>query len=610
MISDYLNELAYQSGICLSQETEESFNELLSWKIVEEKDHEKINEELTYDFLLKTISKLINEDGKYFEDRKWISTRDDGDKVSEQEAKTVIENAVFVINNPILTNEFELEEKETNHLKDYSLDENYLKTKEELEIGDIVFLEEDNVYKKVIEIKKDKYVLTDPTIEEVLNGLSIEGSSEINFDEVEIIPYNDEHIETSYVNNNYQLLASSRHTFNKDGYRVAYSINSSGLDVRISKTTKDKLNMFFDVSLSNIKPSYKWKYKDGDVEASFFKVDFKLTNELGISTGKYDRYYLDLKDKDASSFSKAIKSMIKTKDDEVECTIPICQIKTPIPNIPLANFNIDVLAKVYATGRVEVVLYNNGTIGFESRNGKFRVIHDVKRDADFIVGGSARAVAGINFNLEASSLRLMDVEFDGGIRAAVSSTLHLYDKYGNDKKEESDIPYSVLQEVSKENNDVRVCGDVSLNWVFDIRFNTSKSVLYKYGLTYQKSLLTAKNQVFNNLTHIENWQFVKKCTRKNRDVITSTNSEPINSNKIVLGKYSAVVIKGETYEIPIISLPSDYTENDLVYFSYETSIAFVNSGIINANEIGSTKIEIKTKDDKYKAYINILVSTG
>ena len=66
----------------------------------------------------------------------------------------------------------------------------------------------------------------------------------IDFEEVEIIPYNEEEIETSYVNSNYDLLASTRHTFTKDGYRVAYSFNSAGLDVRVSKKTKDKLNMF------------------------------------------------------------------------------------------------------------------------------------------------------------------------------------------------------------------------------------------------------------------------------------------------------------------------------------------------------------------------------
>ena len=611
LVSEYLNELAYQSGICLSQENKEVFNELLTWGIVEEEDYKKVNDELTYDFLIKTISNLLDEDVIYVKEKKLIKDRNDNKSVSQEEALIVIKEAVHIINNPVLNNEFEIKEKESKHLDDYSILENYLETKEELKIGDIIFLEEDKAYKKVIDIQNGKYVLIDPSIDEVLNELSIEGSNEIDFDEVEIIPYNEEKIETSYVNKYYDLLASNRHTFSKNGFNVAYSFNSSGLDVRVSKKTKDKLNMFFDISLSNIKPSYKWKYKDGDVEQSFFKVDFKLTNELGLSTGKYDRYYLDFKDMDSSSFSNAIKSVIKTSDDEVECTIPICQIKTPIPNIPLASFNIDVVAKVYVTGRVEIVLYNDGVIGFESRNGKFRVIHDVERDADFIVGGSARAVAGINFNLETSNLRLMDVEFDGGIRAAVKTTLHLYDEQGNDTKEEIEIPYSVVQEVSKENNDVRVCGDVSLNWVFDIQINTSKSFLYKYGLTYNKSLLTSKNQVFNNLTHIENWQFVKKCTRKNRDIITTTNTtSALSSDKIVLRKYSAVVIKGETYEIPIISLPNGYTNADLVFYSNETSIASVNNGIVNANNIGSTKIEIKTKDDKYKAYINILVSTG
>lgn len=614
MISDYLNKLAYQSGICLSQEINESFNELLKWNIVEEEDKQYINEDLNYIFLYTTIGKLLEIDDikSFIEDNKWISNRKDNDLVSEEEAINVINKAVHIINNPDIDNSYYSEENDVKHSYDYSYNEDILETNEEYEIGDLIFLEEDNVYKKIGEIYNDDYKLIDPEIDEVLNKLYIFGTNQIDFNDAEIIPYNDEiDVDNSnYINNNYELLASKRHTFNKDGFRVAYSFNSSGINVRVSKQNKDKLNMFFDVSLSNIKPTYKWKYSNGEIEDAFFKVNYKLTNELGVSTGKYNNYYLDFKDLDTSSFLNTVKSVIKPKNDEIDCTIPICKIKTPIPNVPFADFGIDVVLKIYTTGRAELVLYNNGIVGFEIKNGNFRVVHDVNNDIDFIVGGSARAVAGLNFNLEATNFRLMDLEFDAGVRAAVTTTMHLYDEEGNNTEVESDVPYSILQEISKENKDVRICGDVSLNWVFDIQLNTSKSILYKYGLTYKKQLLDSNDQVFNNLTHIENWQFVKKCTRKNRTVISTPTTTKLSSDRITLKKYSQVINIGETYEIPIVSIPNGYTNNDLVFYSNETSIATVNNGIVTGQNIGSTKIEIKTKDDKYKAYINILVSTG
>lgn len=612
-VSEYLIDLAYASGISLSQEINDSFNRLKEWKIVDANDKTLFDKELTYEFLLKTICRLINKDSNYLYEKNWISLNTkDNDLVDKQEAKRIINKAVELINNPEIDNKFNIDEKNVKHIEDYTYSNNHLKTNEYLSENDLVFLENDNEYKKIVECENGECLLDDPSFEEIFNEIEIEGSNEIDFEESEIILYyDDEDIEeTNYTNNLYELLASKRRTFNTKGFRVAYSFNSSGLDVRISKNADKKYNMFFDISLSNIKPTYKWKYKNGKNTESFFKVNFKLTNEVGVSCGKYERYYLDFKDLDSSSFLNKVKSSIKTSDDELECTIPICKIKTPIPNVPVADFCIDVVAKIYVSGKVEIVLYNNGIIGFESVDGNFRVIHDVDRDIDFLVGASARAVAGINFNLETAKYRLMDIEFDGGIRAAVDSTLHLYDSDGNQKEEKSDIPYSILQDISKDNNDVKICGDISLNWVFDIQLNTSKSLLYKYGLTYKKSILDTSDQVFNNLTHIENFQLVKKCTRKNKTIIKNTSTTKQDSKKILLKKYSAVVNIGEIYEIPISSLPTGYSNDDLIYYSNETSIATVKNGVVEAHNIGSTKIEIKTKDGKYSAYINILVSTG
>ena len=613
MVSEYLVDLANKSGISLGKEIDDAFVNLKKWDVVKEDEYKKIHERLDYEYLGKTIERLLLiDDGlSYIEENNWIKEScKEENYVSKEEANVVIDKAVNKLNNPETESYFEIDEKDVDYLNDYELIDNSLKTNIELNKNDIVYLEKEKEYKKIIDTEDDKYYLGDPELDEILNKLEISGSKEIDFENAEIIPYFVEE-KTNYVNNNFELLASNRRTFNKDGFRVSYSVSSSGLDVRISKELKESISMFFDISLSNIKPTYKWNYQNGDVKESFFKINYRLTNELGVSTGKYGRYYLDFKDLDSSSFLNAIKSSIKTKEDEIECTIPICQIKTPIPELPTANFNIDVVAKTYVSGRVELVFYNSGAIGFETRNGNMRVIKDVQKDDDIIVGASARAVAGINFNLEAAKKRLMDVEFDGGVRAAVSSTIHLYDEEGNKKEVESDIPYSVLQEVSKENNNVRICGDLSLNWVLDVQFNTSKALLYKYGLTYKKSILDSNDQVFSNLTHIENWAFVKKCTRKNRNTITTKNTTMNNNNeKIILNKYSAVVIKGKDFNIPISSLPNGYTKEDLEYESSNLDIASCVNGIVFAKEIGSTKIDIRTKDKKYSASINILVSTG
>lgn len=614
----YLNELAYESGIDSSRDISSSFANLLKWEVVEEGEIELIHDYLDYDYLSITLSRLlgINDGYSFLMDNNLLNSRNKKDDyVDEEKVLAAINKAVEIINNPIIENKYNIDEKENIiHLKAYNITNNILITEDSLSKGDIVYLESDNVYKKIEGVSSYGYILVDPELNEYLNELDIEGSGELDFTKAEVIPYIEEDTSntTGYTNNYYELLANDRKVFSKDGFDISYSIKSSSIDARVSKSIKNNFTMFFDISLSNIKPVYKWDYKDGDVKEAFFKINYRLTNEIGVSCGKYNNYYLDFKNLDSSSFLNKVKSAIKTKEDEVECTIPICTIKTPIPEIPTANINIDVVAKIYVSGKVEIVFYNNGAIGFESKNGSFRVIKDIEKDNDFIVGASARGVAGINFNLEAAKKRLMDIELDGGVRAAVTSTLHLYDENGDKKEEKSEIPYYVLEEVSKENKDVKVCGDLSLNWVLDVQFNTSKTLLYKYGLTYKKELLNSNDQVFHNLTHMENWMFVKKCTRKNRNSNNDSKEvTKINSDKIILSKYSAVVIINNDYKIPVLSIPSGYELSDLVYSSNNNEIVNVTSdGIVKTKKVGSCKVDIKTKDNKYSASINILVSTG
>lgn len=610
---DYLNELAYRSGINLSRDVNQSFNNLLAWEVVSASDKECLEEELDYDFLSYTISNLMGiENGfEYLKNNKWIGDASLNAKVDKKTALSVIDRAVSYINNPEIEDSYYAND-DSEHIKDYKLIENRLEVENELKEGDIVFLEDDGLYKKVVGTLDGYYLLEDEDVFDAISDLEFSGSEYIDFEEAEVIPYEDStECNDDYVNNNYELLASKRKEFTTKGFRVSYSLSSSGIDARISKSIKDNFTAFFDISLSNVKPSYKWHYQNGDVIESFFKINYKLTNELGVSCGKYSKYYLDFKNLSSSSFLNKLKSSVKKSDDEVEFSIPICTIKTPISGIPSASFNIEVVAKVYVSGKIEIVLYNQGEVGFASRNGNFRVINEVDKDSDFIIGASARAVAGLNFNIETAKKRLMDVEFDAGVRAAVSSTIHLYDENGNEEEVESDIAYAALEEISKENNSVKVCGDVSLNWVFDIQLNTAKSLLHKYGLTYTKEILNTKDQIFGNLTHIENFMFVKKCTRKSRNPSSKTKTTKINSDKLELEKYSAVVIVNSSYQIPIKSIPSSYTIDDLVYSSDDTSIISVDSnGLVKANTIGSTKVTVSTNDNKYKAAINILVSTG
>ena len=612
LTNDYLNALAYRSGISQSENIDESINSLIDFQILDENDI--YDEYLTYDFLALTINRLIENDDtsiKSLKEKGIIKRVKNGNDLVDQEiGEEAIDKAVSLINNKLIDKRQEFEYKEEiKYVNRYTLDNNYLVTDELYKLGDLIYLEDEDTYKVICGINYGSYMVRDAELDEIFESLIISDCEEIDLTKaIDVTEIEDS--SSVYLNNDRNLLASSNtKRFSKDGFNISYKLAKSGINARISKNV-DGLNFFFDVTVSNIKPSYVWNYTQGDVKNTYFKIDYKTVEEIGVSIGRYKNYYLDLKNLDSSSFMNLSKSIIKEKVDEAEATIRICQLKVPISGVPTLYLNVELLAKFYVSGKVEIVVSNDSSKGFEVRNGKLRLINENDRDVNLKIGGSTSSAVGLNFNIEAVKKYLMDVEGDLGIKAKVGTTIHLYDDEGNHTTLESDVPYSIYDELSKENNDVKVCGDLSLYWLGKIRFNTSRTLLYKFGLSKDIDILDDKNQVFGNKSHIENFVFVDKCTRGNRLKTNKTTISTINSDKILLNKYSKVVNINQSYAIEIKALPSSYKEEDLVFESKDESVASVSNGIVYGINKGATEIIISTSDGKYSASLNVLISEG
>lgn len=583
---EYLKELSNKTGISLASEKDHILSDLKEYGIYKESDNSILDRNLTYKYMLDSIS--VFKEGKIVE-----LNYKENDYVLKQDAIKAIDKLTNIINN-----------KTFETIEYHKYKQEVKEDKFELDINDIYFDEETNSYRKIIDNNGNT---EDASFEEIFEEIKISSSEEINFDNSSIIDDYCSVEETIYDSENYELLSDKRHVINQNGYRISYKVTSGVIDFRISKDSD--ANAYVDFTLSNIKPSYKWDYKDGKINEAFFKVDYRLTSEVGVSKAKKQTYTVDLKNLDTSSLMSAITSTLKKQTKDVEATIKICTIKTPIPGIPLAYLNIDIIARIYIDGKIDIVASMNNTTGFEIKDNRFRFINDGKQDIDFNIQASARAVAGVNFNIEAASFRLMDLEIMAGVKASCKPIIHLFDSDGNMESKDTDLDYSALNEISDGNDNVKVCADVSLNWILDVDINTSKSLLYKFGLSRSKEILNKKNQILGNLTHIENGHFVKKCTRKS-NVFKNTSATSLDTNKILLERYSIAINQKEKYHIPIKGLPSGYSNSDLIITSSDASIVSVDGLDIIANKTGSTKITIQTKDLKYSAYINVLVSTG
>jgi len=593
LVSEYLNDLARSSGIGEGKDTDDSFEKLYQWGVVSLEEKELMEQPLNYEFLSMTLGKLVAYEGDYFAYLKGNDLISANVKAStfldKQKADQLIEKAVSMIN-----------QKEFDECYEYDHTQTVKYSEDDLLPGDLYY--EDETYY----IVQESGDLREAQLEEIYEYLNLSDTYEIDFTQAQIIPYNEEET-TSYINHNYQLLASNNHVFNSDGFRISYTLNRSGIDVHVSKDFNG-FNLFADLSIYNVKPSYSWTYREGDLKNCYFSVKMDSTEEIGISDGKYGDYYLKFKDLDSSSFLSLLDSIIDPISDQVEASIPICKIKTPLPNIPSAYLNLDLLIKLYASGKAELIMTNSHLMGFETKNGQIRFINEHSGDLDAIPSASAKAAFGINLNLEAAKLCLADIELDSGIRSIVKATMHLYDSEGNQDVIDSDVSYAALNEISKENTDVKICGDVSLYWMMNLILNTSKTKMYQLGFSKTFEILDEDNQIFGNLHHFENGHFVEKCTRK--DKVSIKSMEEIDADKILLDSYSKVMMVNDVYQILIKGLPASYRYADLVYESSDQTVAEVSSGYVKAIKPGNAQITISTSDKKYQAYMNILVSTG
>ena len=395
-MNEYLIYLSNSSGINDSKDIEDSFNALKDYGVVGEDDYIYLNDELNYGFLCKTIARLLDIDDDYLNSMKQKGYIDsnvkEDDLVYENKSIEIVSKLIRNINNKQFG--FDYSYKYKDSVKD---------EKDSLEVGDVFFNDQKQVYEYVENIEDGQLKTREAEFEEVFTDFNIQDSYEVDFSNAEVIPLQEE-LDVGYVNNKFNLLASKSHVFNADGYRISYSLSTSGVDVHVSKKI-DKTTVYVDASLNNVKPSFKWTYKDDDLKNCYMSMKLNTTTSLGATMGKYGNYYLKLKDKSSDDFLTSIKSMIVPKKDELEAIIPICEIKTPIPNVPFAKLNMTIGIKLYVSGKVELTIYNDHNIGFEIKNGKARFFYDHNDDVDGIVSSSSKAALALNLGLDAAKYR-------------------------------------------------------------------------------------------------------------------------------------------------------------------------------------------------------------
>ena len=473
-------------------------------------------------------------------------------------------------------------------------------------------VEEQEDGKKVAKIKQAE-------LEDIFESFSSSDTFTIDFSQAEIIdPYDGSVIQaapTSYTENTaLSLMAAGREkeysrTEKIRGYTISYSVSATGMKAEVSKETKDGMEVFGNLTVTDVTPTYKWDMKNGRIDDGYLRVDFRSIESLGAKAESYKEMYGDFSRTDPRSFLGTVKNLFQSKQDAKEIELPLAEIHVPVPSAPALTVSMTMQLKIGASGRAELTLTQDHSIGMEIREGQLRTISDCKAKGEALVRGNTSLLGGVKLAMNMLMLDIGDITAEAGARADVNTIVHLYDKKGNHAvMADSEVPSDLVDDLSDGNGDILACADINAYKTANLSLNSSKSLLGKLGLSKSVPLIEeSKSPLIPGMkTHMENGHFVDQCTRGDR-LKPNENEKIVVSDQIRIAAYSMIANPGETKEIQVIALPKGYSLSDLHYASDRPSVASASGPTVHAVSEGSAIIHITTKDGKYAVDCTILV---
>lgn len=456
--------------------------------------------------------------------------------------------------------------------------------------------------------------LRQPLPEEVIDSMEIADTFEADLTQAELIetPLPEQHshrrmLSINPIRNKSAGLKSGH--FQYGGYEISYGLTASGISASISKTAPAGIRIEARAAISSIKPSFHWKMTHGKIEDGYFRIDFTSTESLSAKRSDSRNAYANLKNIDPAAFLASASAAFSPQADQAELSVPLCTVRIPIPEMPLVSITARIELHLRADGRAELSLSQNHSAGMEIYHGHMRRINQHSNSSKNMIQASVSLTSGIYFGLDMERWKIANVGLECGAKAEVKSTVHLYGKDGSHQKVAAALPPDYLSKASDGNEHVLICGDISAHWVMDMKLNSSGTLANRFGFGRTFDILNSDNGILipGMKTHIENFQFVDACTRKDRPAAKKAVKMP-DTRQFKLRSYSMIGSIGETRKLEVLSMPEGYSAGDLQYHSSDSSVASIDSsGFVTGHQSGSTVLTVQTKDGKYRISCSYLV---
>lgn len=408
-------------------------------------------------------------------------------------------------------------------LSDYTVDGDNIvvSADSDLQVGDVYVVEQSDAnitgaaYQvEAIDVVDGEKVITNSevAIEDVVESIDYEGSTDVNFATAMIVDGNGDVISDGYLDASglskddiMKLLKKyAKVSFTVEGFKVTAKVTENGLNFSISKSENGvSFNKSYDLTNLSIDAKADVDIKKLSFNEVYMNLDYDLVDKTTIS-GSYAKTFGDevasVGDKLSgdSFWAKLLNEYVLSELDST--SIKLFTITLPLGSTPL-TVTLDVLLNIGVNGRMEITVVSEEMHGVEIINNKIRTVNEsnvVDRDAK--IYGQFELRLGLGAALGLYGYALVDLGIEGGVGAYVDATVGFYDADGNEVYTHSAgvIPVDYLKEVvagADTEGKIDISGHADIYGILNISVGT-KSAIGKVGLKKTWTIFDRSNGTF------------------------------------------------------------------------------------------------------------------
>ncbi len=396
-----------------------------------------------------------------------------------------------------------------------------LDAEEDIVAGD-VFVADNAAFKaEAVEVVDGQKVVetSDVAIDEVIEKIDFEGSTDVNFGTAMIMDGNGEVISDGLFDTEGLspeqienlihgiLLTIGEISFSIGDFDISAEVTKTGLDFSIGTSPVDGVVVTKDYSLTNLAIDAKAdvNIKTLSFNEVYLNAEYDLVDKTIIAGSYYKEFGEEVKNEGekleaGKVFNDLVNKYLLSEFDS--SSIKLFTVVVPLGTTPL-TFNFDIMLHIDVNGRMTITVVSEEYHGISIINNKVSKVSDSKViDRVVDIYGEFEIMLGLGIGFGLFGYTIVDVEVYGGVGAFVEATARFVDENGDPVFQSTyAVPVDYLAEVAAGmdfEGDIEISGHADIYGILKIGVGEN-SVLSLVGLCKTWTIYDRSNATFASI---------------------------------------------------------------------------------------------------------------